>query len=163
MQLNETHDYSAPVGEVFALMSDPARVVEKYAAGGDTDIEITSHDARDDCPRTVITRKVTVDLPGFARKVMQPTNTVVQTDDWSVAASDGSRTCNYTVEVKGVPSRISGTVTLRPSSGGGTTQEVVAEVKVSIPLLGGRLERFAVDSAKTQLRREAEWTATQLG
>lgn len=161
MKMTVSHHFDADVETVFGLMSDPDFMRRKYDALGATDISIDGSDAGDASPRHVISRKVTVDLPGFARRVMQPTNTVVQTDTWSPAGGDGSRVCRYTVEVKGVPSRIDGTVTL-VADGGGTRQDVAAEVKVSIPLLGGKLERFAVDSGLQQVRQEAEFTQQSL-
>jgi uncharacterized protein YndB with AHSA1/START domain len=157
-----THHFDADVERVFALMSAPDFLERKYAAVGATEVVIDAPDDRDGAPRITSSRKVTVELPGFARKVMQPANTVVQTDEWSAAQADGSRSCRYSVAVKGVPSRIDGTVTLHPDSGG-TRQDVVAEVKVSIPLLGGKLEKFAVDNGVEQLQREAEFTTRELG
>ena len=159
MRMQVTHHFDADVETVFALMSDPDFCTRKYADAGASDIQIDS-DQGDNGPKLVSRRKLTVDLPGFAKKVMQPTNTVVQTDEWS-AADGGTRTCRYTVEVQGVPSRIDGTVTLTPD-GGGTRQDVQAEVKVSIPLLGGKLEKFAVDNGVKALDHEAEFTAAEL-
>ena len=156
MKMKVTHHFDADVETVYALMSDPDFCMRKYADAGATDIQIDS-DRRDDGPKLVSRRKVTVDLPGFAKRVMQPTNTVVQTDEWSAAA----RSCRYSVEVQGVPSRIDGTVTLT-GEGNGTRQEVEAEVKVSIPLLGGKLEKFAVDNGIKALDHEAEFTAKEL-
>jgi hypothetical protein len=63
--------------------------------------------------------------------------------------------------VQGVPSRINGTVTLSPDSGG-TRQDTVADVKVSIPLLGGKLEKFAVENGVKALEHEAAFTAKEL-
>jgi len=39
----------------------------------------------------------------------------------------------------------------------------VAEVKVSIPLLGGKLEKFAVDNGVRALDEEAAFTSKELG
>ena len=154
-----THRFDADVETVYALMSDPDFIARKYADAGASDIQVDT-DKREEGPRVVSRRKMTVDLPGFAKKVMQPTNTVVQTDQWSPDDS-GRRVCRYTVEVQGVPSRIDGTVTLS-ADGAGTRQDVEAEVKVSIPLLGGKLEKFAVDNGVKALEHEARFTATEL-
>lgn len=156
-----THYFDADVETVFGLMSDPGFLQRKYDALGATDITLESADDRGGAPHIVTRRKVTVDLPGFAKKVMQPTNTVVQTDDWSPATPDGNRVCAYAVQVQGVPSRIDGTVTLS-QEGERTKQFVEAQVKVSIPLVGGKLEKFAVDSGEHQLQDEANFTAAEL-
>lgn len=160
MRMTVTHRFDADVETVYALMTDQDFLVRKYADQGATDIQVDS-DLRESTPTIVSRRKVTVDLPGFARKVMTPTNTVVQTDEWASADDTGRRVCRYRVEVQGVPSRIDGTVTLSPD-GAGTRQDIVAEVKVSIPLLGGRLEKFAVDSGIKTLEQEAAFTAAEL-
>jgi len=161
MRMQVSHHFDADVDRVFALMSDPEFILRKYTDAGATEIQVDS-DHRDEAPTVVSRRKMTVDLPGFAKKVMQPTNTVIQTDDWQSADGSGRRVCRYKVEVQGVPSRIDGTVTLTPD-GDGTRQDVEADVKVSIPLLGGRLEKFAVDSGQKALADEAAFTATELG
>ena len=160
MRMQVTHHFDADVETVYALMTDPEFCKRKYADAGGTDIQIDC-DQREDGPKVVSRRRVTIDLPGFAKKVMQPTNTVVQTDQWSAADADGQRVCRYTVEVQGVPSRIDGSVTLSPD-GAGTRQDVQAEVKVSIPLLGGKLEKFAVENGVKALDHEAEFTAKEL-
>ncbi len=160
MRMRATHHFDADVETVFALVSDPAFLVRKYEAEGATEITVDS-DERVTDPRVVSRRKVTVDLPGFARKVMTPTNTLVQTDTWDPPDEQGRRVCRYTVEVQGVPSRIEGTVTLSPDAAG-TRQDVEAEVKVSIPLLGGKLEKFAVDNGVKLLAEEAEFAAAEL-
>lgn len=160
MRMQVSYHFDADVERVYALMSDPEFVARKYEHQGATDIQVDS-DKRQDGPRLVSRRKMTIDLPGFAKKVMSPTNTIVQTDEWSPADADGTRICRYSVEVQGVPSRIDGTVTLT-ADGGGTRQDVEAEVKVSIPLLGGKLEKFAVDSGKKALADEAEFTTAEL-
>lgn len=160
-KLTATNRYDAGVERVFGVLSDPDQLAVMNAAVGATDCALLSHDERDGAPHVVTSRRVTVDLPGFARKVMQPTNTVVQTDDWSPAESDGSRRCRYHVEVKGVPLRIDGTMTLRPD-GDGCVQEIDAEVKVSIPLVGGRLEKFAVESGEKEIAAQADWLAQHM-
>jgi hypothetical protein len=160
MRMQVSHHFDSDVETVYALMSDPEFLARKYADQGAAEIQVDS-DRREDAPTVVSRRKMTVDLPGFAKKVMTPTNTVVQTDEWSPTDGDGRRVCRYRVEVQGVPSRIDGTVTLSPD-GDGTRQDVEAEVKVSIPLLGGRLEKFAVESGTKSLAQEAAFTAAAL-
>jgi hypothetical protein len=155
-----THHFAADVETVYALMADPGFLTRKYTAQGSTDISIDGDD-RGGAAHNLIKRKVTVDLPGFAKKVMAPTNTVVQTDDWAQPDEQGRRVCTYQVEVQGVPSRIDGTVTLSPD-GDGTRQDIEAAVKVSIPLLGGKLEKFAVDSGKKALQQEADFTTAEI-
>ena len=156
-----THQLAGDVETVAALLTDPAFLERKFAASGATDITVAAEDLPDGGKHLVIRRKVTVDLPGFAAKFIQPTNTLVQTEDWAPPTGDGRRLVTYRVDVQGVPSRIDGTVTLSPDAGG-TRQDVEAQVKVSIPLAGGKLEKLAVDSGTSLLREEAEFTNREL-
>ena len=159
-RMHVTHHYDADVETVYRLISEPSFIERKYADQGATDISVESGEV-DGAVHNVITRKMTIDLPGFAKKVMSPTNTLVQTEQWSVPDADGRRVCAYTVEVQGVPSRIQGTVTLAPQAGG-TDQDIEADVKVSVPLLGGKLEKFAIDNGTKALADEAVFTTAEL-
>ena len=156
-----THQLAGDVEAVYALATNPDFLERKFAATGAKDVTVACEPTPDGGAHLAITRKVTVDLPGFAAKFLQPTNTFVQTEDWAAATADGRRICTYKVEVQGVPSSIAGTVTLTPDSGQ-TRQDIEAEVKVSIPLVGGRLEGFAVDSGKSLLADEAAFTNKEL-
>ena len=160
-KMRVTHELAGDVETVFGLMAEPEFLERKFAAGGAKDVTVERETTGDGGVHVVVKRRVTVDLPGFATKFIQPTNTVVQTEEWAPPGGDGRRVCSYRVDVQGVPSRIDGTVTLVPD-GTSTRQEVEADVKVSIPLVGGKLEKLAVDSGTNLLRDEAEFTNREL-
>jgi uncharacterized protein YndB with AHSA1/START domain len=155
------HTYASDVETVYALITAPEFMNRKYTAVGGTNVAVDRTDDDAGGCELVTRRTVTVDLPGFAKRVMQPSNTAVQIERWAAATSDGQRVCTYTVEVQGMPSRISGTVTLTPV-GDSTRQIVDADVKVSIPLLGGRLEKFGVETGRTDLTAQFAFTDQEL-
>jgi len=161
MRMQVTHHFDGEADRVYKLITDPGFLERKFAASGARDISVDCTDGPDGARHVVIRRHVTVDLPGFAKKFIQPTNSLVQTEDWAAPDGDGRRVCTYRIDVQGVPSHIDGTVTLTPD-GGKTRQDVEAEVKVSIPLVGGKLEKLAVDSGEKLLRGEAEFTNREL-
>jgi hypothetical protein len=155
------HHYDADVETVYALITDASFVERKYAALGGRDIAVDR--AEDDGGCEVVTKRtVTVDLPGFAKKVMTPTNTAVQTETWEAADDLGNRKCSYHVEVQGFPSKVTGTLVLSPD-GDGTKQVIDADVKVSIPLLGGRLEKFAIETGTADIDKQVDFTVAELG
>ena len=160
-QMRVTHQFNGDVDRVFALITDPGFLERKFLAGGAKDVSVDREDLAGGGVRLTIRRHVTVDLPGFAKKFIQPTNAVLQTETWDAASPGEPRRCTYRIDVQGVPSHIDGTVTLTPD-GGGTRQDVDAKVKVSIPLVGGRLEGLAVDSGKKLLADEADFTNREL-
>jgi uncharacterized protein YndB with AHSA1/START domain len=156
-----THHLAGDVETVYALVTDPGFLERKFTAGGAKDVTVTAESTSDGGTRLVINRKVTLELPSFAAKFVQPTNTFVQTENWSPATADGHRVCTYDVDVQGVPSSIAGTVTLSPEAGR-TRQDIEAQMKVSIPLVGGRLEKVAVENGTKLLANEADFTNREL-
>src|SRR3954465_9494887 len=106
MRLQVTHHFNGEVERVFALLTDPGFLERKFAAGGAKDISVDHEDLSDGTCRVTTRRHVTVDLPGFAKKFIQPTNALLQTETWDAAAPGAARTCRYRVDVQGVPSHI---------------------------------------------------------
>ena len=141
MDLKRSHTYSAPIDAVVAMLSDPDAVVAKYEGMGHRDVEILDCTAAGGSIRVESKRVVDVDLPGFAKKFLTPTNTMHQTDQWN-EADDGSWSGEFTVEVDGAPIQMSGTLALE--AGDGTCTQVVAiTMNVKVPLVGGRIADWA--------------------
>jgi hypothetical protein len=153
-----THHYDADVATVYALISDPAFIERKYLALGGRDVAVDRSDTDDGGCEVVTRRTVTVELPGFAKKVLAPTQTAVQIETWAPPDASGARVCTYRVEVQGVPSRVGGRHVLRPSPAGGCDHEIEIDAKVSIPLIGGRLEKLAAEQGRGDLTAQFEFT-----
>src|SRR5512139_2544927 len=151
MELHTEHQYEAEPETVFAMLTDPEFLRAKLMLLGHRDIEIV------ECaPDRIITRRtVPLDVPGFLRKVISPANTVVQTDEWGPERG-GVREGRWQVDVKGVPITMSGVMWLE-ATGDGVVEVIQGHAKSSVPLLGGRLERFAADSTLWTLAQEHEF------
>lgn len=140
MELSRSHTYPASVDAVIAVLSDADAVTRRYEGMGHRDIEIRECGRDDDSARIVTSRVVDVELPGFARKVLSPTNTMVQTDEWR---RDGDGwTGEFRAEVAGAPVEMSGTMSLEPD-GSGTVHTVTTSMKVKVPLVGGKIADWA--------------------
>jgi hypothetical protein len=87
-------------------------------------------------------------IPGFARKFVGDEINVVQTERWS-----DMETGVVEVVIPGKPGQMSGTISLR-ESGGTTTETVEMEVRVNIPLVGGKIESLIADLLRKALRAE---------
>jgi uncharacterized protein YndB with AHSA1/START domain len=161
MRMHLEHHYDADVETVFALITDPDFMTRKYTSGGATNVAVDKSEEDDGGCELVLRRTVSVDLPGFAKRVMQPNNTAIQTENWAAADDLGTRVCHYNVDIQGMPSKVTGTVTLAPDAGG-TKQEIEADVKVSIPLIGGKLEKFAIETGTTDLNDQIAFTDKEL-
>jgi hypothetical protein len=148
MELTGAHVYPVPVDAVVKMLRDKSCTVDKYESMGHRDVQILELVADDATLRIVSSRIVDVDLPGFAKKALKPTNTMVQTDEWR-RNDDGSWSGTFKVDVKGSPVRISGTMGLAPHADG-SRHEVALDVQVKIPIIGGKIAEWA---GKNDVRR----------
>lgn len=147
--------YDAPVDVVAALFVDPEVVRARYDAAGDRDLEIL--DCGPDGDDLLIHTRRTVDvegLPGFATKVLKPTNTMEQVDVWDAPDADGARNGSFTIDVKGAPVRVSGTMRIEPTADGGTRHTVTGRFDVKVPLVGGKIASWAEGPAQQRLDAE---------
>ena len=149
--------YDAAPDAVLAMLSDPAFREQVCAAQ-----HVVSCDVRIDLAgagfiAVVETEQNTSGLPSIAKKFVGETTTAIITETWK----DGS---GGTVEIKapGKPTDVSGTISLL-EAGAGTTEVVELNVKVKVPLIGGKLEQLVVDSIRAgyvvEQRVGAAWLA----
>jgi hypothetical protein len=155
------HHYDADVEAVYALISDPAYIERKYVAIGGRDLAVDRSEGDDGGCEVVTKRTVAVDLPGFAKKVLTPSQTTIQTEVWGPASASGVRTCTYDVDVQGAPGRISGSHTLTPA-GTGADHVIDIDIKVSVPLIGGRLEKLAAETGRGDIEAQFDHTDAEL-
>jgi hypothetical protein len=141
MEVRGSHTYAAPVEAVIAMLRDPVATTAKYEGMGHRDVEVLACTAEGDSIRVQTSRVVDVDLPGFAKKVLKPTNTLVQTDVWRAGDGDAWQG-TFDVDVHGSPVNISGTMRLVPGTTT-CTHDVTIAVSVKVPLVGGRIADWA--------------------
>jgi hypothetical protein len=89
-----------------------------------------------------------VGIPGFAKKFVGDEINIVQAETWS-----DIETGTVEVTIPGKPGQMSGTIRLR-ESGGTTTETVDMEIKVSIPLVSGKIEALIADMLRKSLKAE---------
>jgi hypothetical protein len=153
MQIKKHHTFDAPIDKVWAMFHDPDSHVSKFEQMGHHGVTVTDQELTDDALRIVVTRQVDIEgIPGFAKKFIKPTNTVVSDDRWE-RRSDTECGGEFTLDTKGVPMAIRGQ-TAATADGDRTDYEVVVELKVNVPLVGGKLEGFGKGIVDKQLDQE---------
>lgn len=152
MHLQARHDYDTDPTDVFAMLTDEAFLRAKLHARGDTDVQVECGPDPDGF-RIVTRRSVAMDVPGFARRFLRPTNKVTQTDIWSDADPAGARTGTWRVEASGVPVTMTGTMTLTGTSRH-SAEEIDGEVRSAVPFVGGQLAAFVGHTAADNLVAE---------
>jgi hypothetical protein len=155
MEIKGSHVYRVPVDAVIAMLQDKRSTVDKYEGMGHRDVEVLEIASDDGMLRIVSSRVVDVELPGFAKKALKPTNTMVQTDEWR-RKDDGSWSGIFNVEVKGAPVRISGTMGLAPAADG-SRHDVVLDLRVKVPIIGGKIADW-VGKKDVQRTLDAEFS-----
>lgn len=161
-EIHEELSYSRPPAEVFQLISTGAFQLDLIAHLGGRDAEVVEETRGQDGSVRLVTRQQTaVDLPGFAQKLIPAHTTVTQSYEWGPAGDDGNRSGRWSAEAKGAPVTIGGPTELRPQ-GGGSCHLYLGQVKASVPLVGGRLEAFALENLRKDLLRASEFTASRL-
>lgn len=157
MKFRHELTYDAPPEEVFAMLADPAFREKVCAAQGVVSAEVRLTPTASGFDLDVEQVQNTAGLPSIAKKIAGDTTEVVVRERWA------DRT-GGTVEIvaPGKPTTTSGTVALA-ATGGGTTETVELEIKVKVPLIGGKLEGLMADNIKAGLDVEhtvgAAWLA----
>ncbi len=122
------------VDDVFAMFADPAyrTAVSEYQKVVDFDCDITPNGAGMDV--RVEQAHGTDRMPSFAQKFVGDEIRFIQEETWASPAS-----ADLQVTIPGKPGDITGTETL-VQSGADVVQSIDLAVKVSMPLVGGKLE-----------------------
>jgi hypothetical protein len=96
-------------------------------------------------------------IPSFATRIVGNEINVVQTESWTSPTS-----ATIDVAIPGKPGEMKGTIQVIEDPEG-TTERVRMEVKVGIPLVGGKLEGLVVDLLTKALRAENTVGRKRLG
>lgn len=140
MRLTRTFSYDAPTAEVVTMMQDPAfwdRVAEATGALSSS----TTVTTRGGAIEVVSDQQQAVaGVPAFAKRFVGESTQAIITAAW-----DGDR-ASYVVKTPGKPTTIEGTVAVSGSgTGSGAVVTYDLDVKASVPLVGGKLEKLVCD------------------
>ncbi|ABL80736.1 MULTISPECIES: DUF2505 domain-containing protein [unclassified Nocardioides] len=155
-RLTHQMTYAAPLAQVVEMLADPRfrEGVCEYQRVVSADVEIDrSGDAM-----TVLIEQVqpAAGIPSFAKKFVGDEIRIVQREDWS--APD---TAELHVTIPGKPGHMDGTITL-VESGGTTVETVDVEIRVNLPLVGGKIEGLVSDLLRKALVAEEKVGARYL-
>lgn len=153
-----TYVYDHDPETVLALICDREFLIERCKAMGETNMKVN---VRREGGKVIIenTRDVRRELPGFAKKIFSPTNTVVQVEQWSEAGE--IKRGSYQLKVKGTPVSMSAELELAPHPRG-TKYSVTFTIKAKVPLIGKKIANFTLEQTKEGLQKELDWTAARL-
>ena len=157
MRFEHVLRYDAAPAEVFAMLRDPGFREQVCEAQHATEASAKIDGVDDSMSVTVEQQRPADGIPSFAKKFVGDTIHIVQSEEWS-SATDAT----LDVGIPGKPGHLKGTVTLRPD-GEGTVETVAGELKVHIPLVGGKIEGLIAELLEHALQAEQRVGRTWLG
>ncbi len=163
MKFSVTHDYAQTADEVFVALTDFDAMKAKYEAlGHSATTLVTREEAADGSILISTQRIVPLQVPGFAKRILSPKQTITQTDTWSAPDPKGARTGTFKVEAKGTPVKITATMRLAPTGEHACTDAMDVSIDCSVPLIGGKLADFVSRDTRRALDHERDWMSAHL-
>jgi hypothetical protein len=148
MQFRHELSYDAPPDAVFDMLADPGFRESVTAAQDVVSAVVTLAPAGDGFSLVVDQVQRTEGLPSFAKKFAGDTTRAVQREEWADRTGG-----TLEIDAPGKPTSMVGTIRLEPD-GSGTREVVELEIKVKVPLIGGKLEGLLEDQVRSGMDAE---------
>jgi hypothetical protein len=130
--------YDAPPAEVLAMINDPLFWDKVGEANAALSCTATVGTEGETTRVTIDQEQKVVGVPSFAKKFVGDHIRIVQAEAWT-----SPERAVLEVEIPGKPGHLKGEITLK--HGSGTVETVSGEIKVHVPMLGGKLEKLIGD------------------
>lgn len=153
--LEHRSTYPAPASVVYSTLVDEAFLTERLLTVGGKGASLLDHSL--DGSRATFRMRQGVDaarLPAAARSILNGDLVVERAERWEPAGESYAGTSR--VRISGVPGEIQGRSRIT-AAGTGSALVTTAQVKVSIPLIGGKLEKLVAEQVAKLLATEAEF------
>jgi len=151
VKFERVHEYPAPAADVLAMLLDPAfrEAVCAFQEAEDHSVSVSASEP----PATVEVRQRqdASGVPSAARKVVGDSVETIQREEW-----ESPERAKLEVSIPGKPGHLRGRIDLVDNGDGTSTERLDAEIKVHIPLVGGKLEQLIAKVLGSALRRERE-------
>lgn len=159
MRFEHTLRYDASPAAVFAMLGEATFREQVCEAQHVTECTATVDGVDDTMSVRVDHKRPSEGIPSFAKKFVGDTIHILQQEEWS-SATDAT----LDVIIPGRPGHLKGTITLRPD-GDGTVETVSGELRVNIPLVGGKIEVLIAEllehALQTEHRVGSAWLASR--
>jgi hypothetical protein len=142
---------AASVDTVYSTLVDETFLTARLRDIGGKGAALLEHRTSDDGVHIKLRQGVDAErLPGAVRSFLSGDLVVERAEHWRGPEATGRATIN------GVPAEITSRTRLA-GAGGGTELVVAAEVKVGIPLIGGKIEKVVAEQVTKLLAAESEY------
>ena len=142
--------------KVFGALVDETYLRDRLASIGGNDAELVTYSSADGKTSYQLKQGVPAEhLPSIAKSMLGGDLVIQRIENWAAGAG------TVEVTINGVPGRLDGAFTIT-DNGAGSKTTLVGEVKVSIPLMGGKLEKLIAEQVVVLLNKESEFTSEWL-
>ena len=153
MKMRVESSSSATVEQTFASHVDRWVREEACRESGALSYDVVIESMADGGARVQVDRVMAPQVPDFIRKFVGDSIAIRQVEQWSPPGPTGTRTATLNLTIKGQPASMVGSAVLAPAPEG-STEVVTGDVKVSIPLLGRKIEPEIVKVIEAAVRIE---------
>ena len=153
------YEFAGDVETVFRLLTNREFLVQRSKDLGERSAGCEIEEAGE-TTRVIQEREIERELPSFLAKLFSSRQQVKTREEWR-RSGDGYAG-SFSWEIVGQPVQIKGRFTLKPADGG-CLYRGKHDVKVNLPLIGGRAEKYALSEAEKSLLRELEYAGHKLG
>ncbi|HET9140602.1 DUF2505 domain-containing protein [Actinophytocola sp.] len=148
--------FSAPAATVYATLTDRAFLEERLRELGGKGAELVEHTRDGDEVRLRLRQGVDAErLPGVVRSFLKGDLVVERVESWRPEGGTGRAT------ISGVPGEIDSRARLTDRADG-SELVITAEVRVGIPLVGGKFEGVIAEQVGRLLAAESEFAGKWL-
>jgi len=155
VEFTHQHVFAAPLDRVVAMFADLAFAQRRAQASGSDEGEVWIDGTADSAFTVYIRRTVPASsIPSEFRSFVGSDLHVRYTEAWQEPEPEG-RVGTFAVEIVGAPGHVSGAIGLT-ANGDTTTFLATGDVKVSVPLFGGMIEKTLADAVVKGLAQELE-------
>ena len=148
MKYSHQMTYDASPAEVRAMLADPAFREKVCVAMHATRHDVTVEESGSGMTVLVDQTQPANGIPSFAKKFVGDEIQIVQREQWK-----GGSGATLKVEIPGKPGALDGSIGLS-QNGSGTIETVEGDIRVKIPMIGGKLEALIGDLLTAALRTE---------
>jgi hypothetical protein len=144
--------------EVYATMVDPDYLRARLERIGGPGAALLEHSADVEGARYRLRHGLDAkDLPSAVRSVLPGNLTIERNERWTRKDS-GRYLADVDVTIVGAPASATGGMRLRDLPDGGSALDVRADVRVTVPLIGGKIEDVVGEQVQKLLAAETAFT-----
>jgi hypothetical protein len=154
-------DSDVDVEALFAVLTGADWADRKAEHLGDGSRTVRREVAPNGGVTLVLSRELPAGVPGFLQRFLPSDRRVTTTDVWG-PPQEGTRSGTWTAVLGGAPAKLGGTMRIEPTAAG-NRHTIDGEVKVGVPVIGGKAESFIAEQIVRLADAEAELVRKVLG